>query len=140
MVESAGKSLIKLYQIVLNIALIILSLILTYFLFRELYYILSDILLENGDVHGTFSKILVFFLYFGFISMILTYFKESHHFPLRYLLYIGITATIRFIIVNNGNSFQNLWLSLVILMLTISYILLPSPEGQKIKRFRREIS
>ncbi|PJN90344.1 phosphate-starvation-inducible protein PsiE [Bacillus sp. mrc49] len=136
MVESAGKSLIKLYQIVLNIALIILSFILTYFLFRELYYILSDILLENGDVHETFSKILVFFLYFGFISMILTYFKESHHFPLRYLLYIGITATIRFIIVNNGNSFQNLWLSIVILMLTISYILLPSPEGQKSKRSR----
>lgn len=136
MVESAGKSLIKLYQIVLNIALIILSFILTYFLFRELYYILSDILLENGDVHETFSKILVFFLYFGFISMILTYFKESHHFPLRYLLYIGITATIRFIIVNNGNSFQNLWLSIVILMLTISYILLPSPEGQKNKRSR----
>ncbi|MFJ7754387.1 phosphate-starvation-inducible protein PsiE [Peribacillus muralis] len=134
--ESAGKSLIKLYQIVLNIALIILSFILTYFLFRELYYILSDILLENKDVHRTFSKILVFFLYFGFISMILTYFKESHHFPLRYLLYIGITATIRFIIVNNGNSFQNLWLSLVILMLTISYILLPSPEGSKNKRIR----
>ncbi|AOH53294.1 phosphate-starvation-inducible protein PsiE [Peribacillus muralis] len=134
--ESAGRSLIKLYQIVLNIALIILSFILTYFLFRELYYILSDILLENKDVHRTFSKILVFFLYFGFISMILTYFKESHHFPLRYLLYIGITATIRFIIVNNGNSFQNLWLSLVILMLTISYILLPSPEGSKNKRIR----
>ncbi|WP_285768808.1 phosphate-starvation-inducible protein PsiE [Peribacillus sp. SI8-4] len=136
MVESAGKSLIKLYQIVLNIALIVLSFILTYFLFRELYYILSDILVENRDVHETFSKILVFFLYFGFISMILTYFKESHHFPLRYLLYIGITATIRFIIVNNGNSFQNLWLSIVILMLTISYILLPSPEGQKNKRIR----
>lgn len=130
MVGLAGKWLIKLYQIVLNIALIILSFILTYFLFRELYYILNDIFLEHRDVHEVFSRILFFFLYFGFISMILTYFKENHHFPLRYLLYIGITATIRFIIVNNGNSIQSLWLSIVIFMLTISYLILPSPEAK----------
>ncbi|GKU80920.1 phosphate-starvation-inducible protein PsiE [Niallia sp. NCCP-28] len=136
MVGSAEKWLIKLYQIVLNIALIVLSFILAYFLFRELYYILNDIFLENRNVHKIFSKILVFFLYFGFISMILTYFKESHHFPLRYLLYIGITATIRFIIVNNGNSIQNLWLSIVIFMLTISYLILPPPEVKKTKRIR----
>jgi len=136
MVGSAEKWLIKLYQIVLNTALIVLSFILAYFLCRELYYILNDILLENKDVHEIFSKILVFFLYFGFISMILTYFKESHHFPLRYLLYIGITATIRFIIVNNGNSIQNLWLSIVIFMLTISYLILPPPEINKNNRIK----
>jgi len=136
MVGSAEKWLIKLYQIVLNTALIVLSFILAYFLCRELYYILNDILLENKDVHEIFSKILGFFLYFGFISMILTYFKESHHFPLRYLLYIGITATIRFIIVNNGNSIQNLWLSIVIFMLTISYLILPPPEINKNNRIK----
>jgi protein PsiE len=125
------KWLVKVYQLVLNIALIVLSMILTYFLFRELYYIFKDISLGNKDVHEIFSKVLVFFLYFGFISMISTYFKEKHHFPLRYLLYIGITATTRFIIVNNGDSIRNFWLSIVIFMLIISYLLLPPPETKK---------
>ncbi|MDP1471826.1 phosphate-starvation-inducible protein PsiE [Priestia megaterium] len=125
------KWLVRIYQLVLNIALIVLSIILTYFLFRELYYIFKDISLGIKNVHEVFSKVLVFFLYFGFISMISTYFKEKHHFPLRYLLYIGITATIRFIIVNNGDPIQNFWLSIVILMLIISYLLLPPPEPKK---------
>jgi protein PsiE len=125
------KWLVKVYQLVLNIALIVLSMILAYFLFRELYYIFKDISLGNKDVHEIFSKVLVFFLYFGFISMISTYFKEKHHFPLRYLLYIGITATTRFIIVNNGDSIRNFWLSIVIFMLIISYLLLPPPETKK---------
>jgi len=122
------KGLIKIYQMMLNTSLIFLSFILAYFLFRELYYILNDVLLGNENVHEIFSKILLFFLYFGFISIIVQYFKENYHFPIRYLLYIGITATIRFIIVNNGESIHNLWLALVILVLTISYVILPSTE------------
>ncbi|KQL32965.1 phosphate-starvation-inducible protein PsiE [Bacillus sp. FJAT-25509] len=123
------KMLIKLYQTLLNISLFLLSLILAYFLFRELYYIFNDILLGNKNVHQIFSKVLIFFLYFGFISIIVQYFKENYHFPIRYLLYIGITATIRFIIVN-GESAHNLWLAIIILVLTISYIILPFGESR----------
>ncbi|QNG61684.1 phosphate-starvation-inducible protein PsiE [Bacillus sp. PAMC26568] len=125
-----GKWLIKLYQMMLNTSLIFLSFIITYFLFRELYYILNDALLSNKNVHEIFSKILIFFLYFGFISIIVRYFEEDHHFPLRYLLYIGITATIRFIIVNNKEPIQIFWLSLVIFVLIISYLLLPPAEAK----------
>ncbi|PGS49697.1 phosphate-starvation-inducible PsiE family protein [Bacillus sp. AFS041924] len=119
------KMLIKLYQTLLNISLLILSLILAFFLFRELYYIFNDFLLGNKNVHQIFGKVLIFFLYFGFISIIVQYFKENYHFPIRYLLYIGITATIRFIIVNNGESSHNFRLAVVILVLTINYIILP---------------
>lgn len=125
-----GKWLIKLYQMMLNTSLIFLSFIITYFLFRELYYILNDALFSNKNVHEIFSKILIFFLYFGFISIIVRYFEEDHHFPLRYLLYIGITATIRFIIVNNKEPIQIFWLSLVIFVLIISYLLLPPAEAK----------
>ncbi|MEH7351806.1 phosphate-starvation-inducible PsiE family protein [Gottfriedia acidiceleris] len=41
---------------------------------------------------------------------------------------MGITATIRFIIVNNGESTHNFWLAIIILVLTISYIILPFGE------------
>ncbi|MGC4377405.1 2Fe-2S iron-sulfur cluster-binding protein [Fictibacillus sp. Mic-4] len=64
-------------------------------------------------------------------------FREDYHFPLRYLLYIGITAAIRFIIVNNGEPIQNIWLSVVIFVLTISYIILPPAEAKMIKGLDR---
>ncbi|PEL13348.1 phosphate-starvation-inducible protein PsiE [Bacillus sp. AFS017336] len=122
------QMLIRLHQTLLNISLLLLSLILAFFLFRELYYIFNDVLLSNKNVHQIFGKVLIFFLYFGFISIIVQYFKENYHFPIRYLLYIGITATIRFIIVNNGESAHNFWLAIIILVLTISYIILPFGE------------
>lgn len=118
-----GKGLINFYQTLLNSSLIILSFVLIFFLFREIYNIVNDALIGNSNVHDILGKVLVFFLYFGFISMIVKYFEENYHFPLRYLLYIGITATIRFIIVNNEHPIQNLWLSLVVFVLMISYFL-----------------
>lgn len=125
------KRMIKLYQIVLNLSLVILSLILIYCLFKELFYILNDASRGNLDVHEIFGKVLIFFLYFGFISMIVKYFSENYHFPLRYLLYIGITATIRYVIVNNGDTMRDLWSAGVIFVLIISYQLLPPPETNK---------
>ncbi|ASV70256.1 MULTISPECIES: phosphate-starvation-inducible protein PsiE [Cytobacillus] len=118
-----GKWLLKFNQNMLNLSLIILGCVLMYFLFRELFYIVNDTFNENNDVHDILGRVLVFFLYFGFITMIVDYFKENYHFPIKNLLYIGITATIRFIIVNNEHPIQNLWLSLVVLVLMISYFL-----------------
>ncbi|AKO93159.1 phosphate-starvation-inducible protein PsiE [Priestia filamentosa] len=116
--------LISLYQWILNLSLILLSFILIFFLFKELFEIINDVIEGNTNVHHILGKVLSFFLYFAFISTIMTYFKESHHFPLSYLLYIGITATIRFIIVNNSYQIGSLFLSIGIVALTISYLLL----------------
>ncbi|EGF18089.1 phosphate starvation inducible protein [Haemophilus aegyptius] len=46
----------------------------------------------------------MFFLYFGFIGLIVQYFKSGYHFPLRYFIYAGITAMLRLIIVNHESS------------------------------------
>lgn len=116
--------LIRWFQILLNASLVTLGLILSYFLFRELFYIVNEGFFGRDNVHDVLEKVLIFFLYFGFVSMIVKYFKENYHFPLRYLLYIGITATIRFIIVNRDNPLENLLLSLVILVLMVSYLML----------------
>ncbi len=62
--------------------------------------------------------------------MIVVYFKEDYHFPIRYLLYIGITATLRFIIISRDNATQNLLLSVVIVLLLIGYLLL-DPRGKR---------
>lgn len=122
---------VKIYQLLLNASLILLGLILSYFLYRELYFLVSDALHENQNDHEILGKVLVFFLYFGFISIIVKYFSENYHFPLRYLLYIGITATIRFIVVNRDYALETFFLSLVILVLMVSYIML-NPRQSRI--------
>ncbi|MGG1574317.1 phosphate-starvation-inducible protein PsiE [Fictibacillus sp. NRS-1165] len=132
------KTISKGLQKLLNLSLVLLGGILVFFLFRELIYLLIDACTGNHNVHDILGKVLVFFLYFAFISMIVTYFSESHHFPLSYLLYIGITASVRYIIVNNGNPLANFWLSIVILLLAFSYILL-TPKGKRYKDKRRKM-
>jgi protein PsiE len=111
------------FQNILNGSLIILGLMLTILMLRELWVILLEITGTKLVVHIIMQEILAFFLYFAFLSTIVKYFREGYHFPIRYLLYIGITATLRFIIVNRDIPMENLILSLVILVLMIAYSL-----------------
>ncbi|GIN91605.1 protein PsiE [Siminovitchia terrae] len=115
----------KVLQAVLNISLIFLAIILSVLLVQELF-IFGQILLqkENNDYKLFLANILLFFLYFEFITMIVKYFKEDYHFPLRYFLYIGITAMIRLIIVDHDHPINTLLYSLVILILIIGYFIM----------------
>ncbi len=115
----------KVLQAVLNVSLIFLAIILSALLVQELF-IFGQILLEkeNNDYKLFLANILLFFLYFEFITMIVKYFKEDYHFPLRYFLYIGITAMIRLIIVDHDHPINTLLYSLVILILIIGYFIM----------------
>lgn len=115
----------KLFQIVLNGSLIYLAFILSFLLVKELF-IFSQILVERGvnDYKLFLANILTFFLYFEFITMIVKYFKEDYHFPLRYFLYVGITAMTRLIIVDHDHPTNTLLYSVVILILIIGYFIM----------------
>ena len=95
-------------------------------LFKELIEFLKILLFakEDGDYKLFLANILIFFLYFEFITMIIKYFKEDYHFPLRYFIYIGITAMIRLIIVEHDHPLNTLIYSLIILILIISYFII----------------
>ncbi|PZE21876.1 phosphate-starvation-inducible protein PsiE [Paenibacillus xerothermodurans] len=111
------------FQYILNGSLIILGIMLTLLMIRELGIILLSTLAVSLDIHRVLQDVLAFFLYFAFLSMIVKYFREDYHFPIRYLLYIGITGTLRFIIVHHENPVDNLILSFVILVLMVAYSL-----------------
>ncbi|NHC41917.1 phosphate-starvation-inducible protein PsiE [Bacillus sp. MM2020_1] len=115
----------KILQVFLNISLILLAIILTILLIKELI-IFSHILIESGsdDYKLFLDNILIFFLYFEFITMIVKYFKEEYHFPIRYFIYIGITAMVRIIIVDHEQPVNTMLYSLVILILIIGYFIL----------------
>lgn len=75
----------------------------------------------------------MFFLYFEFIALIVKYFKEEYHFPIRYFLYIGITAMIRLIIVKHTNALYTLLFSLAVLALIISFYIINATSTNKDK-------
>lgn len=120
-------------QTVLNTGLFLLALSLCFLLGRELVSFIHASFLAKGEIiHSQFLEpILIFFLYFEFIAMIVKYFKEHHHFPIRYFLYIGITAMIRLIIVNHENAVYTLLYSSSILILIISYYIMSSATARK---------
>ena len=102
----------------------------------ELVEFLQLIFMEDKRDYKYFlANILVFFLYFEFITMIVKYFKEDYHFPLRYFMYIGITAMVRLIIVEHDHALDTLLYSLVILVMIIGYYIINiTPRQRPLKK------
>ncbi|QXE02025.1 phosphate-starvation-inducible protein PsiE [Terribacillus sp. DMT04] len=113
-------------QYILNVALILLAIAITILLGKELIDIITNSLFNDGNTSRlTFlNNILVFFLYFEFIAMIVKYFQEDYHFPIRYFLYIGITALIRLIVVYHESALYTLYYCGAILLLVLCYFVM----------------
>lgn len=131
--KDSAKLISDILQLTLNIALILLAITLCILMGKELIYFIEDSILSSGNINNykLLEHILIFFLYFEFVAMIIKYFKENYHFPLRYFLYIGITAMIRNIIVSHENGTQTLLYSCAILVLIISYFIISRAKGHK---------
>ncbi|MTT30749.1 phosphate-starvation-inducible protein PsiE [Terrilactibacillus sp. BCM23-1] len=116
--------LIATLQWTLNTLLIILSVILAISLIKEtfnfIHYLFID---ENQSYYYLLEGILVYFLYFEFIALIVKYFQAKYHFPLRYFIYIGITAIIRLIVVDHENPIDTLIYTGAILVLVVALFL-----------------
>ena len=124
-VKSLAKIIPTVFQHVLNLSLFLLALILSVMLVIELVDFLQLIFVEEKRDYKYFlANILVFFLYFEFITMIVKYFKEDYHFPLRYFMYIGITAMLRIIIVEHDSAMDTLIFAVVILILIMILLII----------------
>lgn len=133
----------RVLQSFLNICLIILALFLAFLMIKELI-VFFDILFSHRKTshehEAVLANILIFFLYFEFITMIVKYFKENYHFPLRYFIYIGITAMIRLVIINHSNPKSMLLYAIIILFLIISYFIINITPLERPKRFWNGLS
>ncbi|MFQ1047060.1 phosphate-starvation-inducible protein PsiE, partial [Avibacterium paragallinarum] len=108
-------------QWVLNISLLVLAFILVVFLAKETYGLIMVLFEQSEEAsYVLIEKIVVYFLYFEFLALIVKYFKTDYHFPLRYFLYIGITAMVRLIIVDHSSSINTLLFSGAILLMVIA--------------------
>ena len=109
-------------QRILNIFLLGLAAILMIFIGRETYH-LAMVLFVNNDQSSSYlliEGIVIYFLYFEFIALIVKYFESGFHFPLRYFVYIGITAIVRLIIIDHDSPMAVLIYSAAILILVIT--------------------
>ncbi|MGQ8776842.1 phosphate-starvation-inducible protein PsiE [Serratia sp. NA_112.1] len=112
-------------QRVLNVGLLLLAAILIVFLVKETIH-LAQVLFVNNEESTSYlliEGIVIYFLYFEFIALIVKYFESGYHFPLRYFIYIGITAIIRLIIVDHENPIDTLIYSAAILLLVVTLYL-----------------
>ncbi len=73
---------------------------------------------------------LSFFMYFEFTMMIKKYIDEGHHIPIRYLVYIALTAILRQEMVTHGDASQTLILSIAIFLLVLTLMALEIVEGR----------
>lgn len=121
-------------QTVLNLGLLSLGLILVVFLGKETLH-LADVLFapEQTSKYELVEGLVVYFLYFEFIALIVKYFQSGFHFPLRYFVYIGITAIVRLIIVDHKAPMDVLIYSAAILLLVITLWLCNSKRLKRVK-------
>lgn len=114
------------FQWVLSFTLFSIGIVLTVAVLNTAFYIVTLIpgLFTTDVAYTTFlEEIINFFLFFEFLSLVVKYFKNNFHFPLRYFIYIGITAIIRLIIVSHESSLDQFLWSAAILALVISLVL-----------------
>jgi protein PsiE len=109
-------------QSVLNLGLLSLGLILMVFLGKETLHLTYVLFINSEQVtkYQLVEGLLVWFLYFEFIALIVKYFQSGYHFPLRYFVYIGITAIVRLIIISHETPEEVLVYSGALLLLVIT--------------------
>ena len=117
-----SSTIAKILQWILNAGLLMLAVILVVFLGKETFT-LGTVLFNASETASSYlliEGIVIYFLYFEFIALIVKYFQSGYHFPLRYFVYIGITAIVRLIIIDHESPMAVLIYSAAILILVIT--------------------
>ena len=82
--------------------LLLLTGLLFVFAAREMILLVMIISVPAGwDEHAFWGRIYNLFMALEFVFMVIKYFEENYHFPLRYILYIGITSVTRAMIIDH---------------------------------------
>ncbi|MCQ9122372.1 phosphate-starvation-inducible protein PsiE [Rodentibacter pneumotropicus] len=132
--EKLPAFVINILKYVLSTALIALSIVLIIALAKITYSLALMVINPSTTVpYALAEQAVMFFLYFGFIGLIVQYFKSGYHFPLRYFIYAGITAMLRLIIVSHENAVDTLLFAGAILIMVIALCLVL--YSNKLKNF-----
>jgi len=121
--EKLPRVVTSVLKVILSFSLIALALVLIIALAKITYTLAIMVFNTSSVVPYDVAEQAVMFLYFGFIGLIVQYFKSGYHFPLRYFIYAGITAMLRLIIVNHESSVDTILFAGAILIMVIALCL-----------------
>lgn len=108
----------KIFRLSVNVLWVIIGIVALYISFIETKHIIYYIIYEKIDSQNILHEIVTVFIYLEIVTMIIKYFEENYHFPLRYVIYIAITALARHIIGDMQHAYEY---SIAILVLIIAY-------------------
>lgn len=127
-----SRQIATVLQWILNIALLMLGILLIIFMGKETLTLMKLVFsVQEKTTYLLLDSIVTYFLYFEFIALIVKYFLSGYHFPLRYFIYIGITAMVRLIIVDHTDAMATFLHTLSILVLIVALYL---ANTDKLKR------
>ena len=114
----------RLMQLFLSGVLFVLGGILSVLLLVSTWNLIMLVFVSH-EMSGSeiLGSIVIWFLYFEFLALITKYYQSGLHFPLRYFIYIGITAIIRLIILYHDDPVHTLIFSISILVLVVALYL-----------------
>lgn len=122
--EKLPTMVVTVLKYVLSSSLIALALVLIIALIKITYSLALMVITPYAVVpYAVAEQAVMFFLYFGFIGLIVQYFKSGYHFPLRYFIYAGITAMLRLIIVMHESAVDTILFAGAILIMVIALCL-----------------
>lgn len=118
------KNISKFMRVFLSGVLFILGAILSVLLLMNTWSLIT-LIYETHQISSNeiLAHIVTWFLYFEFLALVAKYYQSGLHFPLRYFLYIGVTAIIRLIILYHDDPINTLIYSLAILVLLVALYL-----------------
>ena len=123
--EKLPRVVTSVLKVVLSFSLIAFGPLVLIIALAKITYTLAIMVFNTSSVvpYDVAEQAVMFFLYFGFIGLIVQYFKSGYHFPLRYFIYAGITAMLRLIIVNHESSVDTILFAGAILIMVIALCL-----------------
>lgn len=108
------------------LALILVGLLITFFIFKEIFNMIM--LVFKAEMPTQYYKILdsvlSFFIFFEFLTLIITSIKHKGHVSLIFLLSLGVTALIRVVLTYHDNLIGTLAVSVSILILIVGIVIL----------------
>ncbi len=115
---ASPQNISRAMQIFLSGALFVLGAVLSVLLLMSTWnLILLVFVTHEVSSNEILASIVTWFLYFEFLALISKYYQSGLHFPLRYFIYIGITAIVRLIILYHDDPMNTLIFSVAILVL-----------------------
>ncbi|QLL70761.1 phosphate-starvation-inducible protein PsiE [Lactobacillus sp. 3B(2020)] len=114
-----------LLQVLSLICISLLGLALIYFMVDELITVVKISTVTTAtNYYLLLEGVVTFFLFFEFVAMVINILRNGGHISVNFLLGLGITALVRWLITEHEKSLDDLIVSLAVLALVGSTILL----------------